>query len=162
MTDRGYTRPLPFVQGSATSEAAAQAVRPKAPSQKLRVLRYVASRAEDGATDDEIEVALALPHQSASARRNDLVREGKLRDSGLRRKTRAWQQAVAWVLGVGQALEGAPNARAPNRPAAWEIWEALHEIDKLAAEAAWRDSSVFQSESAKKLRAWLEYLAKTA
>jgi hypothetical protein len=154
VTPHSATRPLPFVQGSDTSEAAAQAVRAKAPSQKARVLRYVESRGGDGATDDEIEVGLALPHQSASARRNDLVRQGKLRDSGLRRKTRAGQQAVAWVVGEGEALEGAPNARAPRRPSAEEIREVLAEINGAAG--------LFSSPAARRLRAWLEYLAKTA
>ncbi len=149
--------PIPFVHGSPTSEAAAQAVRAKAPSQRARVLAFVSGRGGLGATDDEIEVGLALPHQSASARRNGLVRDGKLRDGGERRKTRAGQWAVVWVLGEGTALEGAPNRRGPKRPEAAEIREALAEM----AEELWYGSARFQSEAALKLRAWLEYLARS-
>ena len=58
----------------------------------------------EGATCDEVEVALDMPHQTASARINELKeddletgRPQMLYDSGKRRKTRHGQLATVWI-----------------------------------------------------------------
>ena len=80
-----------------TAKAAAAAALPRSGSDRRRVLDYVSLRGGYGATDDELEVELGLPHQTASARRNGLVADGWLVDSGLRRNTRTGAQATVWI-----------------------------------------------------------------
>lgn len=63
-----------------TSEEAAAALTPdKLKARRYHVLCYVATR-PNGATSDEVEVALSLPHQTASARLNELARVYRLLD----------------------------------------------------------------------------------
>lgn len=47
----------------------------------------------EGGTCDEIEIALRLSHQNASARITELRRDAKIYDSGLRKKTRSGNSA---------------------------------------------------------------------
>jgi len=102
---------VPFVRGSETSEAAAEAKRPTAASDEGLVLDFITSRGSTGATDDELEVALGMLHQNASARRCSLVGKGLVRNSGARRPTRSGKRATVWMLGKGDALIGASNDR---------------------------------------------------
>lgn len=131
---------LPFVRGSATSEDAAAAKRGSASSDQERVYAFISGRWIAGATDDEIEEILGMRHQNASARRNALVRAGRVKDSGLRRPTRSGREATVWVVGKGLALVGAPNDRV-GRPNAEALRAAATELDRahpaLADVARW-------------------------
>lgn len=80
-----------------TSRAAAARALPRSGSDRRRVYDLIAARGAEGATDDEIEVALGLPHQTASARRNGLRDDGWVADSGRRRPTRTGAEATVWV-----------------------------------------------------------------
>lgn len=80
-----------------TQRAAARSIRGVSGSMRQSVLTFVTARAEHGATDEEIESGLRLRHQSASARRHELVRDGWLQDSGQRRLTSSGRKAVVWV-----------------------------------------------------------------
>ncbi len=95
-----YDGRAPHVAGSETSEAAGASV-DRVPMRE-RVLRYIDfythGSGSIGATDDELEVALTLRHQTASARRRELVLLGKVVDSGRRRKTRSGCLATVWVV----------------------------------------------------------------
>ena len=66
---------------------------------KLRsiVLVMICERDAEGATCDEVEVALSMRHQTASARVNELMEAGKISDSGVRRRTRSGRKAIVWV-----------------------------------------------------------------
>lgn len=79
-----------------TSHQAARRIEPHANTMRSLVKRFITGES-DGATDDEIEVRLGLRHQSASARRRELVLLGEIRDSGKRRQTRSGRAAVVWV-----------------------------------------------------------------
>lgn len=78
-----------------TSIIAARSVAESADQMRSRVL--VAIREAGGATCDEVEVSLGFRHQTASARIRELQLEGKVYDSGTRRKTRSGRPAVVWV-----------------------------------------------------------------
>lgn len=52
------------------------------------MLRLLRQRGPNGATCAEVEQALRLPHQTASAR---------IRDSGARRLTPSGRKAIVWV-----------------------------------------------------------------
>jgi predicted transcriptional regulator len=62
-----------------------------------RVLDFIGLRGADGATCDEVEQAMRLTHQTASARINELMNAGKIREGG-RRKTRSGRSATVWVV----------------------------------------------------------------
>ncbi len=85
----------PHARGSDTSYAAAKAIEQSAETIRGRVYRYI--QAMDGATDDEVEWALNLRHQTASARRRELVLLGLVVDSSWRRPTRSGTNATIWV-----------------------------------------------------------------
>lgn len=87
-----------------TQIAAAVSVYPTSGTVRRLVLDWVAGRGYLGATDEEIEQYLNLRHQSASARRNELVRDGWLIDSSRRRKTTSGREAVVWVLSQAAKL----------------------------------------------------------
>jgi hypothetical protein len=52
--------------------------------------------ASDGLTDDDLEVALDRSHQSASACRNTLMRDGLVQNSGRTRVNRHGNPAIVW------------------------------------------------------------------
>lgn len=58
---------------------------------------FIEARGENGATCDEIEVELALRHQTASCFIRFLTQDFFLKDSGQKRRTRAGRQAIVWV-----------------------------------------------------------------
>lgn len=65
---------------------------------RQRVLEFVTKRGfYKGATDDEIERALRMRHQTASARRRELVKDGLIMASGRKRPTRSGRFATIWV-----------------------------------------------------------------
>lgn len=80
-----------------TSKAAAHSVR-GAVLRGMRAEIYHTIRAAGGhgATCEEIEHALALKHQTASATIRGLVLTDHLHDSGARRKTSGGRSAIVW------------------------------------------------------------------
>jgi len=88
--------------GTPTSRAAAESMRPHAAIIRERIVQFIAGRGLEGATCDEVEQALGLSHQCASARLNELhaPRQGKplAFDSGRTRPTRSGRKAVVWVV----------------------------------------------------------------
>lgn len=89
--------PLLFERDSQTSFRAAVEIQPVAGTMRFAVLEYIRSRGEYGATDDEIEVALEMRHQTASARRRELELKNLVADSGEMRATRSGRKAAIWV-----------------------------------------------------------------
>tara|TARA_Y100000034_G_C6891619_1_gene410285 strand:+ start:1276 stop:1596 length:321 start_codon:yes stop_codon:yes gene_type:complete len=76
---------------------ALESVKPILGSLRAQVHAHIKACQSNGATDDEIEVALDLRHQTASARRRELVQLGFVVDSGVRRPTRSGRKAKVWV-----------------------------------------------------------------
>lgn len=86
---------LPF-SDTETSRDAARSVEKSAPRLRQIVLQTIRD-AVDGCTDDEIEIITGLSHQTASARRRELVLSGEIVPNGDRRKTRSGRTAVVHV-----------------------------------------------------------------
>jgi len=86
----------PFVRGSNTSYSAAQFVRSEAPNMRVAVLGFIRLMGSHGATDEEVENALGFKHQTASARRNELMNMGLIKKAGTR-KTESGCSADVWV-----------------------------------------------------------------
>jgi hypothetical protein len=66
-------------------------------SDEQYVLDYITYRQFDGATCDEVEQALGLTHQNASARVHTLAKKGLITLSGEARKTRSMRRAGVYV-----------------------------------------------------------------
>lgn len=81
----------------ATSHEAADSMQPVIEKVRRQILSFL-SQTPDGATDDELEVALGLKHQTASATRRGLVIAGLVWDTGKTRKTRSGRNAIVWAL----------------------------------------------------------------
>ncbi len=92
-----YNGKAPSVAGSDTSEAAADSVQSASGRLRAVVFAHVKRCGAGGATCDEVEAALEMRHQTASARVRELVLGGHLRDSGQRRQTRSGRNAAVWV-----------------------------------------------------------------
>lgn len=104
--------PLPPAHHNAppgTSDAAARWVAPFTPNMRERVYAFILDRGQDGATDDEGEAALGIKPQSYTPRRGELVADGRVVDSGRRRKTTSGTPAAVWI-----AAERAPTSTDPS------------------------------------------------
>lgn len=96
-----------YVHGSDTSFMAAEAIAPMVTKLQQIVLQVALAAGTKGVTCDEVEAALDMPHQTASARVHELGKPQKdadgterpqmLFDSGQRRKTRHNQLATVWI-----------------------------------------------------------------
>ena len=93
--------------GSATSKAAAEAIRPEAGTLSAEVFGFIISTGERGATDAEIQRGLHLSGDTERPRRRALQQRGLIIDSGHRRKTPAARLAAVWIAAPGK---GAPEA----------------------------------------------------
>lgn len=81
------------VRGSDTSEAAADSLDETSLSRLRRKVHTFIAAQSDGATCDEVEIALDLRHQTASARVRELVLTGFIEDTGQRRLTSSGRPA---------------------------------------------------------------------
>jgi len=65
-----------------------------------RIVSYIEGLGTEGATCDEVEEALSLSHQTASARISEMKNPsvGILENSKRRRKTRSGRGATVWVV----------------------------------------------------------------
>lgn len=85
-----------FVAGSDTSKEAAESIAKDTPRLNRLVLEEITEAG--GLTCDEIEVRLSMTHQTCSPRVHELKEAGRIRDSGMRRKTRGGRSATVWVV----------------------------------------------------------------
>lgn len=92
--------------GDPFSTAAHTSIRGEAKvRQQAAVLEYLRATGGLGATSDEVEVDLDLPHQSASARLTELRAKGLTREDG-RRRTRSGRWARVQVAVVADPVQG--------------------------------------------------------
>lgn len=69
----------------------------RAHEDRKRILAYIQSEGDGGATDDEIEQATGIHGNSARPRRIELARAGQIETrDGITRKTRSGRGAVVW------------------------------------------------------------------
>ena len=78
-----------------TSLQAHDSQKDKAPLDRVAILSRLRKYCT-GTTCDKLEQVLNMSHQTTSARINDLVRMGKIVDSGRREKTRTGRLAICW------------------------------------------------------------------
>ena len=129
--DLDFTPTAPFVPGSETSRDAALSIRHERGRLEALVMGHIRSAGVRGATDDEIEEACDLSHQTASARRRGLVLRGMVRATDETRLTRSKRKATVWVL-ASLSIGELPKSLAPSKA---EIREALAVAINGAADA---------------------------
>jgi len=83
--------------GIPTSDAAASSMEGHTQTIAEKILAYLEAAGAAGATSDEVEEALKIPHQTVSPRILYLRHLGKVQDSGQRRTTRSGRSAICWV-----------------------------------------------------------------
>lgn len=79
-----------------TSDEAYASVIDEASRLRAEVHRAIRDAGDQGATCDEVEVRLAMRHQTASARVRELALRDRVVDSGTRRRTRSGRTAIVW------------------------------------------------------------------
>lgn len=80
-----------------TSAAAAVAAKPMIGRQRKKILQFLISLADHGATDVEIQDELSINGNSERPRRRELERLGLVADSGRVRLTPSGRSAVVWT-----------------------------------------------------------------
>lgn len=99
MTYDWYGGTPPHQKHSDTSKAAAQSIEAIADIQRKRVFDYIRSCGKHGATDEEIQVHLAMEGNTERPRRVELVDKLHLvEDSGMRRLTTKKRKSTVWVV----------------------------------------------------------------
>jgi hypothetical protein len=104
---RPHTRSLPSLvvprarkpkrEVAETSRDAFESVRESSDTLRERVYQALLERGAFGATDQELQRLLGMHEQTQGPRRNELVRQGKVRDSGERRPTVSGRSAKVWI-----------------------------------------------------------------
>lgn len=92
-----YEPDAPFQAHSPTSADAATEIQPRTETLRRAVLAFLQQRGDEGASDEEIQEALAMNPSTQRPRRIELVTMGLVRDSGRTRPTRSGRAAVVWV-----------------------------------------------------------------
>lgn len=86
----------PYVRGSETSAAAAASMTPETMSAlQRRVLEFISSRGEEGATDEECQRELGMNPSTQRPRRGELANAGLIVESGTR-LTASRRRATVW------------------------------------------------------------------
>ena len=81
-----------------TQIEAAEEVLPSTSRQRAKVANYIESQGDDGATDTEIQKALDLRPNSERPRRRELVQDGDVCDSGVRRPALdTGRNSIVWI-----------------------------------------------------------------
>lgn len=133
----------PSVRGSDTSEAAADSVKHDAKHLRAACYVHVLASGDVGVTCDEVEVIMNGRHQTISPRIRELVSEGRIIDSGRRRKTRSGRNATIYIATVNAPQALVAEAAQPQKEKPWhkvtlgEVAAAFgedgFEIDKVIA-----------------------------
>lgn len=80
-----------------TSRLAAAKALPNSGTKRRITYDLIATAGMFGLCDHELEEKTGWLHQSASAARNTLMKDGWIKDSGLRRNTPQGNPAIVWV-----------------------------------------------------------------
>ncbi len=83
----------PITPSRKTSNEAHNSVKPHLTEMKWKVLSLIKTRES---TDDELEMLTGMSHQSLSACRRGLVKDGLVEATGDRRPTRSGRAAQVW------------------------------------------------------------------
>jgi CRP-like cAMP-binding protein len=94
---QSVAKTLPYQRHSATSKAAAKSMERVSETQCMAVLTYMRSRVI-GATREEVSHYLCRPIQSICARFDELIKQGRIRDTGRTRPTVSKRKASVYEV----------------------------------------------------------------
>lgn len=90
---------LPYAKGSRTSLKGAIGATHRAESQYMRILKHIERMGAYGATNCELKKHTGITESSTmSARLNSLMKEGKIRDSGMERQGDYKAKQTVWIV----------------------------------------------------------------
>lgn len=92
-----------------TERRAALEVYPRTGTCRRRVLDAIALASERGMTDEELSLELRMRLYTAAPRRNELLNDGWIEDSGARRPTTTGARATVWVLTAAGRAQWRPQ-----------------------------------------------------
>ena len=87
---------IPFAPGSATSEAAAEAIKPVTGKLRKRVFEEIARRGQWGSTRQEVEINLQMSGDTVRPRFLELADKGLIEKAGMTRPTTSHRLAEVW------------------------------------------------------------------
>ncbi|HUT88950.1 MAG TPA: hypothetical protein VMY37_05620 [Thermoguttaceae bacterium] len=122
------THQFDVAEGSGqTRRAASKSIAGFAGDHRERVLAFIQSRGQHGASDEEVSEALGLKLDTSRARRCELRDAGDVIDGGGRRRTHSGRLAVCWVdADQAGTSEGPAPVDRPATPAAAPAAEAVN------------------------------------
>ena len=82
----------------ATSIQAQINAAPRMSSYKARVYQFMVDRMEQGATDQEMQIALKMSGDTLRPARGKLLKDGFIYDSGKTRKNENGNDCIVWVV----------------------------------------------------------------
>jgi len=88
----------PFIRGSDTSEAAAEAIGEVSGRLRLQVYELLCEYASTGLTDHQQQEILQMNPSTQRPRRIELVDAGLVIDSGRRRPSPSGRPATVWII----------------------------------------------------------------
>lgn len=92
------TTTLPH-NGTETSIAAAESMRPHAETMRRKVCQFIADQGAKGATDEEVQLGLDMNPSTERPRRGEVWGFGLITDSpGKRRPTTSGRMATVWFI----------------------------------------------------------------
>lgn len=97
MTPDLFAYQPPAQRHSETSQAAAEAIKPRVEIDRARILAEIKRSGVLGRTDGELQEQLGMNGSSQRPRRIELLDAGLIRDSGRTRKSASGRQCVVWV-----------------------------------------------------------------
>jgi hypothetical protein len=87
----------PYVRTSVTSLEAAESIEPRTSVLQRSVLHFLKRRGALGATDEEIQHALAMNPSTERPRRIELLHKGLIVEADATRKTTSGRRAAVWI-----------------------------------------------------------------
>lgn len=88
---------LPYTKGSKTSQAAAESMRPHAPTVRHRVYQHILAQGEQGTIDEEVCDALGGAPSTTRTRRQELEQMGAVKMTTRTRPTRSGCASAVYV-----------------------------------------------------------------
>jgi len=82
---------------SETSESSAGGIASVSGAKRRAVYQAIVASGDDGMTDEEMQDATGMAPNTQRPRRVELVRDGSVIDSGIRRNTKSGRKAVVWT-----------------------------------------------------------------
>jgi hypothetical protein len=134
-TQQPYGGMPPFAKMSDTSREAALSMAGKAGSVRRKVYECIAN--SRGLTDEEMEARLGMKHQTATARRCELVQLKLVEDSGERRVASSGRKQAVWQAALNPPRAMTLEEREAHGRMKEELFRKIPDDDKAKRVIRW-------------------------